>query len=138
MDILGIAPWVKSMLGEVPEVRDTKAVHCPVLGTHVLSPHEIAILDTPLLQRLRYISQTGFVYLTFPGARHSRLEHTLGTIILAERYAQAINLRTGGGRVLVDDHSSVGCGGPRGCIVPDRYVQPLQGFLCRRVLRVTD
>lgn len=90
---LDLDSWVGNMLDGVPQVRGPKAVHCPVLGTHILHRHEIAILDTPLMQRLRYISQTGFAYLTFPGARHSRLEHTLGAVILAERYAQAINAR---------------------------------------------
>ena len=103
LDELGLSSWIEGMLGEVPEVRDSKAIHCPVLGTHVLYPHEIAVLDSALTQRLRYISQTGFVYLTFPGARHSRLEHTLGAVILAERYAQAISSRVRPQTALIDD-----------------------------------
>jgi HD superfamily phosphohydrolase len=81
------------MLGEPSPVRSEKAVHDPVLGTHVFQRHEISLLDTPLLQRLRYISQTGFVYLTFPGARHSRFEHTLGATVLVDRFIRALNSR---------------------------------------------
>lgn len=92
-DPLSLAPWVETMLDEPSRVRSEKAVHDPVLGTHVFQPHEIALLDTPLLQRLRYISQTGFVYLTFPGARHSRFEHTLGAAVLVERFIGALNSR---------------------------------------------
>jgi len=92
-DPLRLAPWVETMLGEPSRVRSEKAVHDPVLGTHVFQQHEISLLDTPLLQRLRYISQTGFVYLTFPGARHSRFEHTLGATVLVDRFIRALNSR---------------------------------------------
>jgi hypothetical protein len=76
-DSLGIVDWVASQLpSEITPVREAKAIHDPLLGTNLFKPHEIALLDTPLVQRLRYITQTGLVYLTFPGARHTRLEHT--------------------------------------------------------------
>lgn len=67
-DPLSLAPWVETMLDEPSRVRSEKAVHDPVLGTHVFQPHEIALLDTPLLQRLRYISQME----RFIGALNSR------------------------------------------------------------------
>lgn len=73
-----------------------KIIHDPLLGTNFFEAHEIAIIDTPLLQRLRSIAQTGLAYLVYPGARHSRFEHTLGTVALVERYVQALRSHAGG------------------------------------------
>ncbi|MEM6692718.1 MAG: HD domain-containing protein, partial [Planctomycetota bacterium] len=44
------------------------------------------ILDTPSMRRLAGISQLGMVHLVYPGARHSRLEHTLGVYDNAVRW----------------------------------------------------
>ncbi|HJU91283.1 MAG TPA: HD domain-containing protein [Gemmatimonadaceae bacterium] len=43
------------------------------------------LVDSPVLQRLRYIRQLGLAYLVYPGASHSRFEHALGTYHLARR-----------------------------------------------------
>ncbi len=45
-----------------------------------------AIMDSPPLRRLATISQLGLVALVYPGATHSRLEHSLGV------YANALRL----------------------------------------------
>ena len=54
-------------------------------GSIVVEPHEAPFVDAPLFQRLRGILQTGPVYLTYPSARHSRFEHSLGVMHLAGR-----------------------------------------------------
>jgi HD superfamily phosphohydrolase len=41
------------------------------------------IIDTPCMQRLRYIKQTAFAYLVFPSAEHTRFQHSLGTAYIA-------------------------------------------------------
>jgi len=43
-----------------------------------LSPRITRLLDTATLRRLSRISQLGLVHLVYPGATHSRLEHSLG------------------------------------------------------------
>jgi uncharacterized protein len=43
------------------------------------------LLDTPVVQRLRYVRQLGLAFLVYPGATHSRFEHALGAYHLARR-----------------------------------------------------
>lgn len=74
-----------------PKIRGPKAIHDSLLGTNLFQPHEIVVLDTPLLQRLRQISQTGLSFYIYPCATHSRFEHTLGVIVLATRFVNKIN-----------------------------------------------
>ncbi len=42
-----------------------------------------SVLDSPAMQRLKEISQLGLVSLVYPGAVHSRFEHSLGVFRLA-------------------------------------------------------
>ncbi len=50
-----------------------------------LDPEARAVVDTPAVQRLRYIRQLGHAFLVYPGATHSRFEHALGAYHLARR-----------------------------------------------------
>ncbi len=43
-----------------------------------MTPRIRRLIDTPPMRRLASISQLGMVALVYPGATHSRLEHTLG------------------------------------------------------------
>jgi HD superfamily phosphohydrolase len=43
------------------------------------------LVDTPVVQRLRYVRQLGHAHLVYPGANHSRFEHALGAHELARR-----------------------------------------------------
>lgn len=63
----------------------------PVHGDIELSPEEVAVLDTPEFQRLRGIKQLGTSYLVFPGATHTRFEHSIGTLHMADRLLTAMN-----------------------------------------------
>lgn len=67
-----------------------KIVHDALWGTFQLLPHEVALLDTQLLQRLRFLHQTGAVYLTYPSAHHTRFEHTLGVVCQSGRLCEAL------------------------------------------------
>ena len=70
-------------------VRDT------VWGDIALSPEVMLILDSIPFQRLRRVQQLGFTSWTFPGAHHSRFEHSLGVYHLT-RLALLHLLRLGG------------------------------------------
>jgi putative nucleotidyltransferase with HDIG domain len=51
----------------------------PVSGDLRLDDVIKDIIETQEFQRLRYVKQLGFAYLIFPGAHHTRFEHSLGT-----------------------------------------------------------
>jgi HD superfamily phosphohydrolase len=43
------------------------------------------VIDSPEIQRLRWIRQTGLAFLVYPGAEHSRFAHVLGAYGIARR-----------------------------------------------------
>ncbi|MBT4510885.1 MAG: HD domain-containing protein [Chloroflexi bacterium] len=71
-------------------VRARKVIHECTWGTNRYERHEIALLDTPLLQRLRDIQQLGFGFFTFPTAIHSRFDHTLGVVTQASHFSDML------------------------------------------------
>lgn len=87
-----IDEWVAEQLTgfTFPASCERKIVRDAVHGYHFLNPHEVAILDTPLIQRLRYIHQTALAYLVYPSAVHTRFEHSLGVLKTADSIAQAL------------------------------------------------
>jgi len=55
----------------------------PIWNNVRLDPLALALLDTPAVQRLRYVRQLGLAFLVYPGATHSRFEHAVGAYHLA-------------------------------------------------------
>ena len=51
---------------------------------------EIKIIDNPIFQRLRRIRQLSGAHLTYPGAQHTRFEHSLGVMHIAGQAGQAL------------------------------------------------
>lgn len=68
-----------------------KYVKDSVWGMMDFTRDEMALIDSPLLQRLRGIKQNGFTYLTYPSAEHSRFSHTLGVAHVVKRLLRAVN-----------------------------------------------
>uniref|UniRef100_A0A9J8ANF4 HD domain-containing protein n=1 Tax=Cyprinus carpio carpio TaxID=630221 RepID=A0A9J8ANF4_CYPCA len=60
-----------------------KIFNDPIHGQMELHPLLVKIIDTPQFQRLRHIKQLGTKYLVYPGATHTRFEHSLGVAYLA-------------------------------------------------------
>lgn len=70
---------------------EAKTIHDPIWGSNEYSEWEMQLIDSPLIQRLRNISQVGLAVLTYPAARHSRFEHTLGVAAATKRLVERIN-----------------------------------------------
>ena len=50
------------------------------------------LVETPELQRLSNIKQLGLAHLVFPGAHHTRLEHSLGAFYMAKMLSESLPL----------------------------------------------
>lgn len=68
------------------EIRD------PVHGNVKLDGLDLELADTPQMQRLRWIKQLGLANLVYPGANHTRFEHSLGVFHLAGLLADQLQL----------------------------------------------
>jgi len=68
------------------EIRD------PVHGYVLLEGLALELADTPQMQRLRWIKQLGLASLVYPGANHTRFEHSLGAYHLAYLLANHLGL----------------------------------------------
>ncbi len=64
----------------------------PVHGDVYLTHEELRVLDTPEMQRLRGIKQLGTAYLVYPGALHTRFDHSIGTVHVVQRMIDSVNL----------------------------------------------
>ncbi|MEE8178533.1 MAG: HD domain-containing protein [Nitrosopumilaceae archaeon] len=51
---------------------------------------EITIIDNPIFQRLRRIRQLSGAHLVYPGAQHTRFEHSLGVMHIAGQVGQVL------------------------------------------------
>ncbi|MEE9127596.1 MAG: HD domain-containing protein, partial [Planctomycetota bacterium] len=63
----------------------------PVHGDIELTREEVRIIDTPQFQRLRGVKQLGTAYLVYPGATHTRFEHSIGVLHMTDRLLSAVN-----------------------------------------------
>ncbi|PYP73692.1 MAG: phosphohydrolase [Gemmatimonadetes bacterium] len=62
-----------------------EVVRDPLWNNIHLDREALAVVDTPAVQRLRYVRQLGHAFLVYPGATHTRFEHALGAYHLARR-----------------------------------------------------
>ena len=101
-----LAP-VRQRLTDISQGRDStlrsKLVNDPIWSTLELADHEVLLLDSPLIQRMRGVRQLGLAHLVFPGANHDRFEHICGVVESSDRMFKALqanivgrNKRTGG------------------------------------------
>lgn len=95
----GITLWLD-------ELRDSRTgcppVRLPWTGNVPTTPRLRTLIDTLSLQRLRGVAQLGMGYLVYPGAVHTRFEHSLGTYDMARRLILHL-VRGGGSRWLTEE-----------------------------------
>jgi uncharacterized protein len=70
-----------------------KVIHDSVHGSVKVEGVFLRLLGRPELQRLHGVHQLGLAHLVFPGANHTRLEHSLGTFFIASKMADALRLK---------------------------------------------
>lgn len=70
-------------------------VRDPIRGDIRITQEEYEILNTREMQRLRWIRQLGLTNLVYPGADHSRLSHSIGTLERAEAVMRSIEVSSG-------------------------------------------
>jgi len=68
-------------------IRD--AVH----GDVTFNRREYAILRTKSMQRLHHVRQLGTAYHVYPGAMHTRFEHSIGTFHMSKRFIAELEAR---------------------------------------------
>ncbi|MCB9507897.1 MAG: HD domain-containing protein [Myxococcales bacterium] len=79
------------MAREVPELRGGGgSVRVPELRNVPLTRRIVEIVDHPAFQRLRSVRQLGPTHLVYPGAVHTRFEHSLGVFDMARQYLLAL------------------------------------------------
>ena len=69
----------------------TEVIRDPLWDNIRLDRAALLVLDTPAVQRLRYIRQVGHSFLVYPGATHTRFEHALGAYHLTRRALTALD-----------------------------------------------
>jgi len=62
----------------------------PISQSLLLSKEVKKVIDTPEFQRLRGVRQLGPTMFVFPGANHTRFEHSLGVYSLSLRYLEKL------------------------------------------------
>ncbi|WCJ38419.1 hypothetical protein M5689_019481 [Euphorbia peplus] len=70
--------------------RFSKQLRDNVHGYIYLDPIFLKFVDTEQFQRLRDLKQLGLTYMVYPGAVHSRFEHSLGVYWLASKAVHTI------------------------------------------------
>ena len=90
---------IGSLLG-----KPITSIRIPLSGSVWLSRQVAAIIDTKYFQRLKGTRQLGPLYNVFPGAVHTRAEHSLGTFHLAEQFLYSLQEKAMG---LSDEQAKV-------------------------------
>lgn len=69
-----------------------KAIRDPLYGFIDVSDLELQVIDSEVFRRLLSIKQLSHAYVVYPTAIHSRFEHSLGTMHIADRMAEELKL----------------------------------------------
>jgi hypothetical protein len=69
-------------------------IRCPVHGFIPFSEWEREVINQPTFQRLRRIRQLAWTDYVYPGAMHTRFEHSLGVMHIASQLFDAVHRRS--------------------------------------------
>ena len=69
-----------------------RTVRDPLWGNVTLDRAAASIVDAPEFQRLRRVKQLGFAHLVYPGAVHTRFDHSIGSVHTTQKMIDSINL----------------------------------------------
>jgi len=69
-----------------------KRIKDPIHSYILLEDPFVELVDSYTMQRLRFIKQLGTANLVYPGANHTRFEHSLGTYHLAKSFADVLHM----------------------------------------------
>lgn len=72
------------MVGELLHIRDA------IFGDISINGVEKELIESAEFQRLRYVRQTGFAYLVYMGANHTRFEHSIGTMKITKELSNSL------------------------------------------------
>ncbi len=74
----------------LPDEQPVTTVRDSLYDLIPLGPREEKLISTPAFLRLQQVKQLGFVYRVWPGATHTRYEHSLGCYHLAIKALRAL------------------------------------------------
>jgi len=77
-----------------------KVIRDPIHGNIRIKGYIAELLESPEVQRLYNIKQLGFAHLVFPGAHHTRLEHSLGAYHIASQISETLNIEDDGRNIV--------------------------------------
>lgn len=81
------------MFNDISEKRHcSKMIMDSIHGAISLFEHEMAVIDHPLFQRLRFIIQNDVLHFTFMGSTHTRFSHSIGAAHVASKMFKQIIL----------------------------------------------
>ena len=81
------------MAGRKGGPSDLEVIRDPLWDNIRLDRPAQLVLDTPAVQRLRYVRQLGHAFLVYPGATHTRFEHARGAHHLPRRALASLEER---------------------------------------------
>jgi uncharacterized protein len=77
-------------LPRLPKLDWVQGIRDPIWGEIGITEIEKKIIQTETFNRLRGIKQLSFAYLAFPGAVHSRFEHSIGVMHVTDQLLKSI------------------------------------------------
>lgn len=71
-------------------LKPTRTIRDPLHGDINFTEEELQVIDHALFRRMHRIRQNGLLYLVFPSATHTRFEHSLGTVHVADSMLRSL------------------------------------------------